>query len=88
MELLLAQFQQRLTLGVTRELCDLVRIPLLTGTMARMLFNAGYQTVTAVAHALPQDVETVFRKASPFHRSVDCSVVVLCSSAGWRQCFM
>ncbi|XP_076467231.1 DNA polymerase theta-like [Babylonia areolata] len=66
MELLLAQFQQRLTLGVTRELCDLVRIPLLTGSMARVLFNAGFQTVASVAHAVPEEVETVFRRASPF----------------------
>ncbi|KAL8575274.1 hypothetical protein ACOMHN_001819 [Nucella lapillus] len=66
MELLFAQFQQRLTLGVTRELCDLVRIPLLTATLARVLFNAGYQTVASAAHAAPEEVETIFRKASPF----------------------
>ena len=71
LELLLSQFQQRLTLGVTRELCDLVRIPLLTGTMARTLFNAGHQTVASVAHAAPEDLETVFRKASPFQRSAN-----------------
>ena len=79
MELLLSQFQQRLTLGVTRELCDLVRIPLLTGTMARMLFNAGYQTVAAVAHAAPEEVEAIFRKASPFQRCVSCGERECCA---------
>lgn len=68
MELLFSQFQQRLTLGITRELCDLVRIPLLTAGMARMMFNAGYQTVTAVAHAQLPEIENLFRKASPFQR--------------------
>ncbi|XP_033740640.1 LOW QUALITY PROTEIN: DNA polymerase theta-like [Pecten maximus] len=66
LELILSQFQNRLTFGVQRELCDLVRLTLLNGQRARVLFNAGFHTVAALASALPADVEAVLKSSSPF----------------------
>ncbi len=68
LELLLAQFQSRLTFGVQRELVDLVRISLLNGQRARILFNGGYQTVASLVHANAVDVEQLLKKAAPFQR--------------------
>ena len=68
MELLLSQFQSRLTFGVQRELVDLVRLSLLTGQRARIIYNGGYQTVAALATADPVNVETLLKKAIPFER--------------------
>ncbi|XP_038044107.1 DNA polymerase theta-like [Patiria miniata] len=69
MELLLAQYQSRLTFGVQRELCDLVRISLLNAFRARLLYNSGFASVAAVAAAKPADVESVLRRAVPFQSS-------------------
>ncbi|XP_022111115.1 DNA polymerase theta-like [Acanthaster planci] len=69
MELLLAQFQSRLTFGVQRELCDLVRISLLNAFRARLLFNSGFASVAALAAAKPSDLENVLRRAVPFQSS-------------------
>ena len=66
LELLLSQFQSRLLFGVERELCDLVRISLLNGFRARVLYNAGYHTLAALATANPALVETALRNALPF----------------------
>ena len=66
LELLLSQFQSRLTFGVERELCDLVMISLLNGFRARVLYNAGYHTLAALATANPVTVETTLRNAVPF----------------------
>ena len=66
LELLLSQFQSRLSFGIQRELCDLVRISLLNASRARMLYDAGYHTVGALASTSPADVETVLRNAAPF----------------------
>ncbi|KAA0720083.1 DNA polymerase theta [Triplophysa tibetana] len=41
LELLLSQFQSRLSFGVQRELCDLVRISLLNAQRARILYSSG-----------------------------------------------
>ncbi|KAI8521186.1 hypothetical protein Bbelb_009400 [Branchiostoma belcheri] len=68
LELLLAQFQSRLTFGVQRELVELVRISLLNGLRARTLFNAGFHTVAMLAAAEVRDVEVVLRNAAPFKR--------------------
>lgn len=68
LELILSQFQNRLTFGVQRELCDLVRLTLLNGQRARVLFNAGFQTVAALASAAPADIETVLKNSAPFQR--------------------
>ncbi|XP_076835722.1 DNA polymerase theta isoform X2 [Brachyhypopomus gauderio] len=66
LELLLSQFQSRLSFGVQRELCDLVRISLLNAQRARALYGAGFVTVAEVARANVTDVEKAMRKAVPF----------------------
>ncbi|XP_064933489.1 DNA polymerase theta isoform X5 [Columba livia] len=66
MELLLSQFQSRLTFGVHRELCDLVRVSLLNAQRARMLYNAGFVTVADLAKASPDDVATALKNSVPF----------------------
>lgn len=74
MELLLSQFQSRLTFGVHRELCDLVRVSLLNAQRARMLYNAGFVTVADLAKASPGDVATALKNSVPFksgRRAVD-----------------
>ena len=68
MEQLLSQFQSRLTFGVQRELCDLVRISLLNAQRARALYNAGFITVADVAKGTDAEVERAFRNAAPFKR--------------------
>ena len=68
LEVLLAQFQSRLTFGIQSELVDLVRVSLLNGQHARVLFNGGYQTVAALAQAEPADVELLLRNAAPLQR--------------------
>ncbi|XP_062868243.1 DNA polymerase theta, partial [Trichomycterus rosablanca] len=69
LELLLSQFQSRLSFGVQRELCDLVRISLLNAQRARALYKAGLVTVAEVARASVSDVEKALRKAIPFKSS-------------------
>ena len=69
LELLLGQFQSRLTFGVERELCDLVQISALNGSRARALYNAGFHTLSAVATANPITIESCLRKAFPFQSS-------------------
>ncbi|XP_062427659.1 DNA polymerase theta [Rhea pennata] len=74
MEQLLSQFQSRLTFGVHRELCDLVRISLLNAQCARMLYNAGFVTVADLAKASAGDVATALKNSVPFksvRRAVD-----------------
>ncbi|XP_019329649.1 PREDICTED: DNA polymerase theta [Aptenodytes forsteri] len=74
MELLLSQFQSRLTFGVHRELCDLVRVSLLNAQRARMLYNSGFVTVADLAKASPDDVATALKNSVPFksvRRAVD-----------------
>ncbi|XP_053395972.1 DNA polymerase theta-like [Mercenaria mercenaria] len=66
LELILSQFQNRLTFGVQRELCDLVRISALNGQRARVMYNGGYQTVAALASAHPADVEALLKNSAPF----------------------
>ncbi|KAG7483905.1 hypothetical protein MATL_G00043240 [Megalops atlanticus] len=69
MELLLSQFQSRLSFGVQRELCDLVRISLLNAQRARALYSAGFVTVSELARASAADVEKVLKKSVPFKSS-------------------
>ncbi|XP_068127042.1 DNA polymerase theta [Hyperolius riggenbachi] len=74
MELLLSQFQSRLTFGVQRELCDLVRLELLNAQRARALYNAGFITISALARGNVSDVEAALKNAVPFksvRRAVD-----------------
>ena len=69
MELLLSQFQSRLSFGVERELCDLVKISLLNGFRARALYNFGFHSLSAVATANPLAIEQCLRNAVPFKSS-------------------
>ena len=75
LELLLSQFQSRLLFGVQRELCDLVKIPLLNGFRARVLYNAGFHSLPALATANPLLIESCLRTAVPFksHRSSEAA---------------
>ncbi|XP_074070716.1 DNA polymerase theta isoform X2 [Macrotis lagotis] len=69
MEQLLSQFQKRLTFGVQRELCDLVRVSLLNAQRARALYTAGFLTVADLARGSITDVEAILKNSLPF-RSV------------------
>ncbi|CAM4668380.1 unnamed protein product [Leuciscus chuanchicus] len=69
LELLLSQFQSRLSFGVQRELCDLVRISLLNASRARTLYSSGLVTVAELARADVTEVEKALRKAIPFKSS-------------------
>ncbi|XP_021404733.2 DNA polymerase theta [Lonchura striata] len=74
MELLLSQFQSRLSFGVHRELCDLVRVSLLNAQRARALYSAGFVTVADLAKASPGDVAAALKNSVPFksvRRAVD-----------------
>ena len=68
LELLLSQFQNRLTFGVERELCDLVRLSLVNAFRARVLYNAGFHSLASLATANPTSVELCLRKATPFRK--------------------
>ncbi|XP_029353156.1 DNA polymerase theta [Echeneis naucrates] len=69
MELLLSQYQTRLSFGVQRELVDLVRVSLLNATRARALYIQGLCTVAELARAPLADVEKALRNAVPFKSS-------------------
>jgi len=75
LELLFAQFQSRLVFGVERELCDIIRVSLLSNYQARTLYNAGYHTLTMIASANVSAIEACLRSATPFHcaRTADSS---------------
>ncbi|XP_054633899.1 DNA polymerase theta isoform X2 [Dunckerocampus dactyliophorus] len=78
MELLLSQYQTRLSFGVQRELVDLVRVSLLSATRARALYAQGLCTVAELARASVAEVEKALRNAVPFKsskRAVDESEV-------------
>lgn len=68
MEMLLSQFQSRLTFGVQRELCDLVRVSLLNAQRARTLYSAGFVTVADLARASPNEVAAALKSSVPFKR--------------------
>nr|XP_054407399.1 DNA polymerase theta isoform X4 [Pongo abelii] len=66
MELLLSEFQKRLTFGIQRELCDLVRVSLLNAQRARVLYASGFHTVADLARANIVEVEVILKNAVPF----------------------
>uniref|UniRef100_T1IU43 DNA polymerase theta n=1 Tax=Strigamia maritima TaxID=126957 RepID=T1IU43_STRMM len=66
LELLLCHFQSRLNFGIQRELCDLIRLSLLNGHRARLIYNGGFETVADVANADPKQIETLLKNAGPF----------------------
>ncbi|KAK2816995.1 hypothetical protein Q5P01_025186 [Channa striata] len=69
MELLLSQYQTRLSFGVQRELIDLVRVSLLNATRARALYAQGLCTVAELARATVAVVEKALCNAVPFKSS-------------------
>ncbi|KAM9792728.1 DNA polymerase theta [Neosynchiropus ocellatus] len=69
MELLLSQYQTRLSFGVQKELVDLVRVSLLSAARARALYAQGLCTVAELARASVDDVEKALRNAVPFKSS-------------------
>ena len=76
MELLLTQFQSRLSFGVQRELVDLVRISALNAQRARAVFDAGYQSIAALATADVLALELVIRNSAPFLRFISCVIKI------------
>ncbi len=65
-EILISQFQDRLHFGVSRDLLDLMKLPILNGRCARALYNAGLETLVQIANCDANTIETVLRKVVPF----------------------
>lgn len=70
-ELIFSQFQERLQFGVERDLCELMRLPLLNVIRARALFNAGYKSLVAIANGNASDLENVLYSSIPFQTMKD-----------------
>ena len=78
LEILIDQFQSRLYFGVQRELIDLMRVQSLNASVARLLFDAKYDTVVSLANVDKfTDIELVLMNAGPFdkNKSADTSVI-------------
>lgn len=71
MEILIDQFQTRLQFGVSRELLDLLRLPMLNGLRARSLYKEGITSIAELAVAHELDVERALHKALPFERYIE-----------------
>jgi replicative superfamily II helicase len=65
-EILISQFQDRLHFGVSRDLLDLMRLPILNGKSARALYDGGLQTVIQLANSEVGTIESVLSKVVPF----------------------
>uniref|UniRef100_A0A6P7GLT1 DNA polymerase theta n=1 Tax=Diabrotica virgifera virgifera TaxID=50390 RepID=A0A6P7GLT1_DIAVI len=65
-ELLLAQFQERMQFGVSRDLIDLMHLPVLNGKMARALYNAGIESVIQLANSEISAIENILHRVAPF----------------------
>lgn len=66
MELLISQFQDRLNFGIHSDLLELMKLSSLNGMRARTLFNAGFETISSIALADVNVIETILLKAVPF----------------------
>ena len=69
------QFQDRLQFGVQRELIDLCRLTSLNGQRARVLFNAGIDSIAILANTNVADVEILLGNCAPFeryHKHITC----------------
>lgn len=66
LELLLGQFGDRLQFGIQRELIDLCRLTSLNGQRARLLFNAGIESVAILANTCHADIEILLQNCAPF----------------------
>ncbi|KAJ3340685.1 hypothetical protein HDU93_006542 [Gonapodya sp. JEL0774] len=74
MRLILHQLQERLSFGIENELLELVRIPHVKGTGARLLWKAGLRTLAAVACSTPNEIFHHLSEGRPFQstkRSID-----------------
>ncbi|KAI2800730.1 hypothetical protein BLOT_012302, partial [Blomia tropicalis] len=65
-EVLIEQFQPRLSFGVHRELIDLMRITFLTSTISRQLFSKGYETLISLIYCRPSEIEAALISSSVF----------------------
>lgn len=65
-EILVTQFQDRLQFGVSRDLLDLMKLPLLNGKMARTLYNMGVETLVHLANSTVDAIENILYKVLPF----------------------
>lgn len=65
-EILVSQFQDRLQFGVSRELLDLMKLPILDGQRARALYNGGIENLIHLASSDPHTLENILYKAMPF----------------------
>ncbi|KAL1509907.1 hypothetical protein ABEB36_004572 [Hypothenemus hampei] len=68
-EILLAQFQDRMQFGVGRDLLDLMQLPVLNGKLARILYKAGVETLVQLANQSVDAIEGILIKAKPFESS-------------------
>ncbi|XP_050073096.1 DNA polymerase theta [Anopheles maculipalpis] len=66
LQLLVAQFRERLFFGVAHELLDLMRIPSLNGQRARLLYDGGIVGLVQLANADRFTVETILHNRTSF----------------------
>ncbi|XP_035912100.1 DNA polymerase theta [Anopheles stephensi] len=66
LQLLLAQFRERLFFGVAHELLDLMRIASLNGQRARLLYDGGIVGLVQLANADRLTVETILHNRTSF----------------------
>ncbi|XP_057670465.1 DNA polymerase theta isoform X1 [Diorhabda carinulata] len=66
MELLISQFQERMQFGVSRDLLDLMHLPVLNGKMARALYNSGIETIIQLANSEISSIENILHRIVPF----------------------
>ena len=87
LEILVEQFQSRLTFGVQRQLLDLVRIDLMNSQRARLFYNAGLTTVASVAMADLKKIERVLRSGVQFgiKRDFENNEKNSCDVAIWHE---
>ncbi|XP_060523529.1 DNA polymerase theta isoform X2 [Cylas formicarius] len=65
-EILLSQFQDRMHFGVSRDLLDLMHLSSLNGKLARILYDAGIETMIQLANSDVTAIEDTLYKAGPF----------------------
>uniref|UniRef100_A0A182MCT4 DNA polymerase theta n=1 Tax=Anopheles culicifacies TaxID=139723 RepID=A0A182MCT4_9DIPT len=66
LQLVVAQFRERLFFGVAHELLDLMRIPSLNGQRARLLYDGGITGLVQLANADRLTVETILHNSTSF----------------------
>ena len=81
------QFQDRLQFGVQRELIDLCRLTSLNGQRARVLFNAGIDSIAILANTNIADVEILLGNCAPFERYHSYITLTLLGGEGAKMVF-